>query len=40
MAKQYWIGDVRSGAHDGEEVELKGWVHRTRGGGKKSSLWS
>ncbi|MEC9457846.1 MAG: asparagine--tRNA ligase [Candidatus Thermoplasmatota archaeon] len=35
MAKQYWIGDVRSGVHDGEEVELKGWVHRTRGGGKK-----
>ena len=34
MAKQYWIGDVRSGSHDGEKVELKGWVHRTRGSNK------
>ena len=34
MAKQYWIGDVRSGSHDGENVELKGWVHRTRGSNK------
>ena len=34
MGKKYWIGDVRSGSHDGETVELKGWVHRTRGSNK------
>ena len=34
MSKQHWIGDVRTGAHDGAEVELKGWVHRTRGSNK------
>ncbi len=34
MSKQYWIGDVRAGSHDGSEVELKGWVHRTRGSNK------
>jgi|TARA_B110000263_G_C15296962_1_gene506013 asparaginyl-tRNA synthetase len=34
MGKQYWIGDVRSGSHDGKTVELKGWVHRTRGSNK------
>jgi asparaginyl-tRNA synthetase len=34
MGKQYWIGDVRSGSHDGQTVELKGWVHRTRGSNK------
>ena len=34
MSKQYWIGDVCAGAHDGAEVELKGWVHRTRGSNK------
>lgn len=34
MSKQHWIGDVRAGSHDGAEVELKGWVHRTRGSNK------
>ncbi len=34
MAKEYWIGDVRSGSHDAKEVVLKGWVHRTRGSNK------
>ena len=34
MGKKYWIGDVRSGSHDGKTVELKGWVHRTRGSNK------
>ena len=34
MGKDFWIGDVRAGAHDGSEVELKGWVHRARGSKK------
>ncbi|MEC9393582.1 MAG: OB-fold nucleic acid binding domain-containing protein, partial [Candidatus Thermoplasmatota archaeon] len=34
MTKDTWIGDVRAGKHDGSEVELKGWVHRTRGSNK------
>ncbi|MDP6703704.1 MAG: asparagine--tRNA ligase [Candidatus Thalassarchaeaceae archaeon] len=34
MAKTTWIGDVRAGAHDGSVVELKGWVHRSRGSNK------
>ena len=34
MSKQYWIGDVLSGEHDDEEVELKGWIHRARGSNK------
>ena len=34
MAKSYWIGDVLSGSHDGAEVELKGWVHTSRGSNK------
>ena len=34
MAKEYWIGDVRSGSHDAKEIVLKGWVHRTRGSNK------
>ena len=34
MGKKHWIGDVRSGSHDGKTVELKGWVHRTRGSNK------
>ena len=34
MSKQYWIGDVKAGSHDGDEVELMGWVHRTRGSNK------
>ncbi len=34
MTKDTWIGDVCAGEHDGEEVELKGWVHRSRGSNK------
>jgi len=34
MSKEFWIGDVQAGSHDGEEVELKGWVKRTRGSNK------
>ena len=34
MGKEYWIGDVNSGLHDDSEVELKAWVHRTRGTNK------
>ena len=29
MAKEFWIGDVQAGAHDGAEVELKGWIKRS-----------
>ena len=31
MVKTTWIGDVQKGQHDGEQVELKGWVKRARG---------
>ena len=34
MTKETWIGDVRAGNHDGSKVELKGWVHRSRGSNK------
>ena len=34
MTKDTWIGDIRAGQHDGAEVELKGWVHRSRGSNK------
>ena len=34
MSKQHWVGDVRAGDHDGSEVELKGWIHRSRGSNK------
>ncbi len=34
MTKSHWVGDVLSGSHDGSEVELKGWVHRSRGSNK------
>ena len=34
MGKQYWIGDVKNGSHDGQTIELKGWVHRSRGSNK------
>ncbi|PXF23355.1 MAG: asparagine--tRNA ligase [Methanobacteriota archaeon] len=34
MVKTHWIGAVQAGEHDGAEVELKGWVHRTRGSNK------
>ena len=34
MGKQHWVGEVRAGSHDGSEVELKGWIHRSRGSNK------
>ena len=34
LQKSHWIGEVQSGMHDGKEVELKGWVYRTRGSNK------
>ena len=34
MTKEFWIGDVLAGSHDGLEVELRGWVYRTRGSNK------
>ena len=34
MAKDIWIGDVQNGDYDGQEVELKGWIKRTRGSNK------
>ena len=34
MQKDICIGDVQSGGHDGQNVELKGWINRTRGSNK------
>ena len=34
MQKDIFIGDVQSGDHDGQNVELKGWINRTRGSNK------
>ena len=34
MSKQHWVGDVRAGGHNGSKVELKGWIHRSRGSNK------
>ena len=34
MSKEFWIGDVLSGKYEDAEVELCGWVHRTRGSKK------
>jgi asparaginyl-tRNA synthetase len=34
VAKDVWVSDVHNGTFDGKEVELKGWVHRTRGSNK------
>jgi|TARA_B110000263_G_scaffold84452_1_gene73859 asparaginyl-tRNA synthetase len=36
VAKDVWIGDVHDGTYDDKEVELKGWVHRTRG---SNNIW-
>ena len=36
MSKQHWVGEVRAGDHDGSEVELKGWIHRSRG---SNNIW-
>ncbi len=34
MQKDIFIGEVQSGAHDGQHIELKGWINRTRGSNK------
>ena len=34
LVKELFIGDVQAGDHDGQSVELKGWVHRARGSNK------
>ena len=34
MQKDIFIGDVQSGDHDGQHIELKGWINRTRGSNK------
>ncbi len=36
MAKDVWVSDVHNGTYDDQEVELKGWVHRTRG---SNNIW-
>jgi asparaginyl-tRNA synthetase len=36
VAKDVWVSDVHNGTYDGQEVELKGWVHRTRG---NNNIW-
>ncbi|MEC7255674.1 MAG: OB-fold nucleic acid binding domain-containing protein, partial [Candidatus Thermoplasmatota archaeon] len=32
--KTTWISDVLEGKYDGQKVELKGWVKRSRGSNK------
>ena len=34
MSKQHYIASILAGVHDSEEVELRGWIHRTRGSNK------
>ena len=34
MGKEIWINDILSGKYDDQEVELKGWIHRSRGSNK------
>ena len=34
MVKTIFIGDVQAGKYDGQEVELMGWVKRSRGSNK------
>ena len=32
--KTTWISDVQEGSYDGKDVELKGWIKRSRGSNK------
>ena len=32
--KTTWISDILEGKHDGQKVELKGWIKRSRGSNK------
>ena len=34
MSKDIWISDILAGKYDGSEVELKGWIYRSRGSNK------
>ena len=34
MSKEIWIKDILTGNYDGKEVELKGWIYRSRGSNK------
>ena len=34
MQKDIFIGEVQAGAYDGQRIELKGWINRTRGSNK------
>ncbi len=34
MSKEHYIASFLAGEHDGDEVELRGWIHRTRGSSK------
>ena len=34
MSKDTWISDILAGEYDGQEVELKGWIYRSRGSNK------
>ncbi len=34
VMKTIWISDVLDGKHDGQKVELKGWIKRSRGSNK------
>ena len=34
MGKEIWVSDILSGQYDDQEVELKGWIHRSRGSNK------
>ena len=34
VVKTIWISDVLDGKHDGQKVELKGWIKRSRGSNK------
>ena len=36
MEKDIYIADVQSGHHDGQRIQLKGWICRNRGSNK---LW-
>ena len=34
MSKDTWINDILAGQYDDQNVELKGWIHRSRGSNK------
>ncbi len=34
MGKEIWVSDILTGQYDDQEVELKGWIHRSRGSNK------